>query len=113
MALTAGQMIDAIKQARGFVSKAAQLCGVSRTTFYVYVKKYPTVQEALEDEREKRHDFVENKLMNAINNDNIAAILFYLKTQCKQRGYVERQQFEHSGKDGEAIVLKWPEAMSN
>ena len=100
MALTAAKMRDAIKEARGFITKAADLCGVSRTTFYKYLNKYETVKEALEDERESRHDYVETKLMQAIEGNNIAAIIFYLKTQCKARGYVERYQQELTGPDG-------------
>jgi hypothetical protein len=104
MALTAGQMVEAIRTARGFVSKAADLCGVSRRTFYRYLEQFSSVQEALEDEREKRHDFVENKLMHAIDGDNITAIIFYLKTQCKARGYVER--VETTGKDGGPVIFR-------
>ena len=112
--LTAGQMIDAIKQARGFVTKAASLCDVSRTTFYAKLKDFPTVQAALEDKRVGRHDFEENKLMGAIDEGNVTAIIFYLKTQCKDRGYVERYQQEVTGKDGgpvqtQTVVIKWPE----
>ena len=108
--LTAAEMIAAIDKAQGFVSKAAEICGVGRTTFYTYLKKYSTVQQALEDTREKRHDFVELKLMKGIQEDNMTAIIFYLKTQCKQRGYVERVEQEHRGtkKDGGiAINLSW------
>jgi hypothetical protein len=101
-------MIDAIKQARGFVTKASQLCGVSRTTFYTYLKRYTTVQEALEDQREARTDFVENKLMSAIDEGNVTAIIFYLKTQAKGRGYVEKQQREISGPDGGPVEVKGP-----
>jgi len=97
---TANEVIEAIKDARGFVTVAASRLGCSRTTMYVYLKKYATAATALEDEREKRHDFVESKLMSAINGDNITAIIFYLKTQCKDRGYVERYQQEITGRDG-------------
>ena len=100
---TANEVIEAIKDARGFITVAASKLGCSRTTMYVYLKKFATAQTALEDEREKRHDFVESKLMNAINSDNITAIIFYLKTQCKERGYVERYQQEITGKDGGPI----------
>ncbi len=100
---TAQEMIDAIHEARGFLTVAADKLGCSRRTVYRYMRDYPTVQEALDDTREKRHDFVEGKLMAAINNDNIAAIIFYLKTQCKQRGYIERH--EHTGAEGGPIVV--------
>ena len=105
--LTAERMIEAINEAQGFVSKAAELCKVSRATFYNHLKKYTTVQQALEDVREKRHDFVEIQLMKGIKEGNITAIIFYLKTQCKSRGYVERQQHELTGKDGDSLILEF------
>ena len=98
-------MIAAIEKAQGFVSKAAEFCGVSRQTFYKYLKKYATVKQALEDIREKRHDFVELKLMKAIENGNMTAIIFYLKTQCKHRGYVERVQQEHRGDTDKPVEI--------
>jgi alkanesulfonate monooxygenase SsuD/methylene tetrahydromethanopterin reductase-like flavin-dependent oxidoreductase (luciferase family) len=106
---TAQEMIDAITEARGFVTAAADKLGCSRRTVYRYINNYATVAEAVEDAREKRHDFVENKLMSAINDGNVTAIIFYLKTQCKTRGYVERYQQEITGADGGPVVIRWPE----
>jgi hypothetical protein len=103
--LTAAQMIAAIEKARGFVTKAADILGVSRQTFYVYLKRYPTVQDTLENTREKRHEWVESKLMQQIDNDNLTAIIFYLKTQGKHLGYVERQEF--TGKDGDELTVRF------
>ena len=91
------EAIAAIKKSRGFVSKAAADCNTSRTTFHKMINEHPTLREAVEDAREANKDFVENKLMTAINNDNITAIIFYLKTQAKDRGYVEKQELQHSG----------------
>lgn len=102
--LTAEKMIDAIEKSKGFVSTAAQLLGCSRRHFYARMNTMPTVQAALEDVREKRHDFVESKLLKRIDAEDITAIIFYLKTQCKNRGYVERQ--EVSGPDSGQIVIK-------
>ena len=102
--LTAAQMIAAIESARGFVTKASEILGVSRQTFYVYLKRYPTAQRALEDTREKRHEWVESKLMHQIGEDNLTAIIFYLKTQGKHLGYVERQ--EYSGPKGNDLTIR-------
>ena len=102
--LTAERMISAIKDSQGFVVKACEILDCSRTTFYNYLKKYATVQQALDDVREARHDFVELQLMKGIKEGNITAIIFYLKTQCKHRGYVERQ--EHSGPEGDPITVR-------
>ena len=34
-------------------------------------------------------------------------MIFYLKTQAKDRGYVERQEFDHSGKIDSDQRVKW------
>jgi len=104
---TANEVIEAIKEARGFVTVAASKLGCSRTSMYVYLKRFATAQTAIEDEREKRHDFVESKLMKAIDNDNITAMIFYLKTQCKERGYVERYQQEITGSGGGPVTVTY------
>jgi hypothetical protein len=98
--VTAKQMIAAIEEAQGYVTKAAEILGVSRTSFYNKMKTFETVKQALEDTREKRHEWVESKLMKQIKNDNLTAIIFYLKTQGKHLGYVERQ--EVTGGDGDS-----------
>jgi len=95
--LTAARMIDAIQEAQGFVTKACDILGCSRNTFYTYLKRYSTVKDILSDTREKRHEWVESKLMKQINDDVLTAIIFYLKTQGKHLGYVERQEFEPIG----------------
>ncbi len=98
--LTAKRMIEAVIEAEGYASKAAHLLGVSRASFYNYLKRYPTVKAELENVREARHEFVESKLMQAIKKGNLTAIIFYLKTQGKHLGYVERQELTGAGGKG-------------
>jgi hypothetical protein len=102
--LKAADMIEAITEAQGFVTRAADILGCSRNKFYTYLKRYPTVQEVLGDTREKRHEWVESKLMKQIKDNNLTAIIFYLKTQGKHLGYVERQEF--TGKDGDNLKVE-------
>jgi len=90
--LTQGRIIEAIAQTKGYVSKAAQLLGVTSQTIYNYRDKYPKIAAAIQEEREQRHDYVESRLMDRIEIGEIAAIIFYLKCQAKSRGYVERQE---------------------
>lgn len=87
---TVKEVIDALIEKEGFVGNAAILLGCSPSTLYNYRDRYPSVAETLEAIREKRHDKVEGKLMELIEQGNVTAILFYLKCQCKNRGYVER-----------------------
>jgi hypothetical protein len=101
------RMCAVIEEKRGFVSAIAKALDISRTSFYAYLKEMPKARQALEDVREGRHDFVESKMMELINDGNPTMIIFYLKTQAKDRGYVERQ--EVTGKDGGPVhlVIDW------
>jgi hypothetical protein len=102
--LTAASMIDAVERSRGFVSEACRLLRCSRKHFYAKLKDFPTVQQALEDEREKRHDWVESKMLKGIEAEVPALIIFYLKTQCRDRGYSER--VEVTGANGGPMTLE-------
>jgi hypothetical protein len=108
---TAAQVIDALEKGEGYVSKTASLLGCSPRTVYNYRDRFPTVAEAWAGIRERRHDFVENKLHMLIKDGNVAATIFYLKTQAKDRGYVERQEL--TGAEGRAISVSWDDVRDN
>ena len=101
--MTAEKMIAALEKAHGYVSAACTELGCSRKHFYAKLKGLPTVQEAMEAIREKRTDYVESKMMKLIEAENPTMIIFYLKTQAKDRGYVER--WEHTGAEGDNIKV--------
>lgn len=101
---TAAQVIEAVKGSRGFVTTIAKRLGCDRTYIYKLAEKFPTVKEAIEEEREGNKDFVEGKLMQQIEAGNITGIIFYLKTQAKDRGYIERQEI--TGADGNEVIIK-------
>ena len=96
MATTTKTAIQAIQDTKGFVSTAAKRLGISRVQLYRIINKHPTVKEALTDAREEMKDFAESKLFTNIQEGKEASIFFYLKTQAKERGYIERQQLEHT-----------------
>jgi hypothetical protein len=100
----AATVADALTKARGVVSHAARLLDCDRTTVYAYINRYPTVAQARDDAREDLLDYVENKLLEQITEGNMTAIIFYLKTQGRHRGYVERM--EHAGHDGGELTIK-------
>ena len=98
---TTDQVIKAILEAHGLLSDAARRLHCSRTTLYRYIAEHPEVAEAREEADESTKDLVEGKLLNEIKKGNVTAIIFYLKTKAKDRGYIERQ--EHSGPDGQPL----------
>ena len=66
--LKAADIIAAITEAQGFVTKAADILGCSRNKFDTYLKRYPTVQEVLEYNKEKQHERVVSKLRKKIKS---------------------------------------------
>jgi len=103
MAISAKEMIKAIEGSRGFVTVIAKRLGCTRSHAHVLINKYPTVKQALHDERETLKDFAEGKLFGQIDEGNTTAIIFYLKTQAHDRGYRERREI--TGADGGPIVI--------
>jgi hypothetical protein len=104
-AYTAGEIIAALQAGQGYVSAAAKALGCNPRTVYNYRDRYKSVAEAWAAIREARHDFVENALHSRIKDGDTTAIIFYLKTQCKSRGYVERQEI--TGAKGAPLVISW------
>lgn len=90
----------AIVNAFGNLSQAASSLQVERVTLYKWIEQ-EGLEEAVIEGRNKRLDFVEGKLDQKINSGDTTAIIFFLKTQGKSRGYVERQEI--TGKDGQKL----------
>ena len=81
------EAIAAIEKSHGNVSQAAKALGISRQYLHRYVNKHSTVHEALSEARATVCDFAEGKLLEAMHNGEGWAIMFYLRTQGRSRGY--------------------------
>ena len=68
--------------------------GISRTTYYKYYNEDSEFRSEVDNVGESTLDFVESKLFDLISNGNVAATIFYMKTNGKRRGYIERQEAE-------------------
>lgn len=90
-------MLKALKITLGVVSHACEQAGIDRTTHYRWMKSDPHYKQAVDDVAEATIDFVECELFKQIKNGNTTATIFFLKTKARQRGYIERQEIEHSG----------------
>ncbi len=105
------EILEALEKHKGIVSTACASIGLARSTYYSWLKDDEPFRLSVEDIQEVAIDFVESKLMEKINGITMlgkeggdeeyptytlppsdTAIIFYLKTKGKKRGYVERSE---------------------
>jgi hypothetical protein len=87
-------LIEALEASLGVVSTAVKMVGLHRATFYEWVKNDPEFKQAVDDITENALDFAETALHSKIRGGDTTAIIFYLKTKGKKRGYVEKTEYE-------------------
>lgn len=102
---TLDQMLEAIRDSRGFVATASRLLGCSIKTVERYADKHPEIAEEIRHQKELMLDEAEGKLYDAIKKGQPWAICFFLKCQGKHRHYSERLQVT----DGEGKPLAAPQ----
>jgi len=96
-------MLQALGETLGIVAHACKKAGIERCTHYKWMREDEEYRNKVEEISDMAIDHVESALMQKIIQEkDTTAIIFYLKTKGKKRGYVERQEFEHSG---EKIVI--------
>lgn len=109
--------LDALSKSLGVVTQACQVTGVGRTTHYAWMRQDPDYARAVEAIEEEAVDFGESKLLQLINGvtvekkgrdgeavvykdkPDVAAVIFFLKTKGKRRGYTERVEVAHTSTD--------------
>lgn len=98
--ITDDMIIEALKATGGIKTAAVALIkkntGISmdRTTINLRLKKNAKIQEAIAEAEESVLDLAQGSLVKAIKNGNITAIIFYLKTKGKDRGFVEKHEID-------------------
>lgn len=106
---TAAQVAKALTEAKGFVSVAARALGCTDTTVRKYIARYPLCSQACADARESMVDMAEAKLFQLVQQGNVAAVIFTLKTLGKGRGFIEpglqlRMDSELRSKGGDTVT---------
>ena len=99
-------MIEALEKSLGIVTTAAKAVGISRNTHYEWMKDDEAYKTGVDSIGDIALDFAESKLHKSIENGSDTATIFYLKTKGKKRGYIERQEIEHSGD----MSITWQES---
>jgi len=105
-------LLEALEKSLGIVTTACKIVGISRQTFYTYVQDDEQFAKAVKEIDDVVLDFAESQLHKQIKENNTASTIFYLKTKGKNRGYVERQEFDHSGEAFDKIAIEIVETKS-
>jgi hypothetical protein len=95
---------EAIVKARGNLAQVARKFGVSRQAAWKFVESRPALKAICHDEREGMIDEAESALNAAVRAGEAWAVCFFLKTQGKSRGYIEKAEVEHDMKAAVKIV---------
>lgn len=84
------RLLAALWATKGLESVALSQCDLSRADLE-YFKEDPFFKAEANEIQEKFGDFVEQKLMQKINEGDVTAIIYYCKTKLKHRGYYEKK----------------------
>ncbi len=90
-------MIEALKVSLGIVSEACKTIDICRQQHYTWMKEDADYKQAVDDIAEESIDFGESALRKRIESGDTTAIIFFLKTKGKSRGYIEKSEVEFSG----------------
>ena len=76
----------------GNCNDIANYYSVKRRTVQLWISKDATgkIKRAFQEAREKLLDIAETKLTSKIIDGNLTSIIFFLKTQGKARGWIEK-----------------------
>lgn len=96
--MTNKEIIEALEKHSGFVSFAAKELGCCRQTLAKIIKNSIKLEEAKNSCRESFKDLCESKLKENVEANKEASIIFALKTQARDRGYIERQDINIDGR---------------
>jgi hypothetical protein len=98
-------LLAALTKCKGIVTDACKAAKIPRSTHYNWLKTDAEYQQAVEDLNEIALDFGEKMLFKLMENENATAVIFFLKTKGKKRGYVERQEI--TGAEGAAVEVNY------
>ena len=101
--VTIQQIEEKLIEGNGNTSAVARACGVTRQAIQQRIQKSPKLQKLVAELLETKLDTAEDKLFNNVERGEGWAICFFLKTQGKKRGYVERAEL--TGAEGGAIEV--------
>lgn len=89
--LTAATVAPLVERFLGNLAGIAKALGVSRQAVHKFVTTTPSLAAAVDAERERVKDLIEQSLVKKAILGESWAVCFFLKTQARDRGYTERE----------------------
>lgn len=102
LTLKKAAMLEALEKSLGVVTTAAKSIGITRESHYEWMRTDENYKAKVESLCDVALDFAESQLHKQIQNGEVSATIFYLKTKGKKRGYIESQRIAFE--DGEGSV---------
>ena len=102
-------LLESLEKSLGVVTTACKQVGIDRTTFYRYCKEDKEFKKQVDDLSNVAKDFVESQLFKQIQDGVPTSTIFYLKTKAKDRGYIERREYDLSG-SVKSKLIEWTPA---
>mgnify|MGYP001354216675 CR=1 FL=1 len=96
------QFLDILSQNAGIISASCRAANISRFTFYKWYNEDTEFAEKVDDVKEMQKDLCEAQILKKMKDGDTTMLIFYAKTQMKDRGYSER--IETTGKNGEPLI---------
>ena len=87
-------VIEQLKNTKGIISIACERVGITRQTFWMWLRDDPDFKKEVDEITEYQIDYVESRLLDKIEDGSDTAIIFYLKCKGKHRGYVEKTELD-------------------
>ena len=104
------QFLEILRDKKGNVTISCKVANVSRGTYYKWINKDDRFKKECEGIKDETLEFVESKLMEKIEGGDLGAIIFYLKTQGKKKGWNEKIEPEPDNHKIETIKVEFVSA---
>lgn len=104
--ITVADVLPLVEPNKGNVAAIARHLGVTRGTIWNRCNESPTLMAALEDARQGMLDNAESILYKKVLEGSTVELIFFLKTQGRNRGYVERQEITTPKDDPLTIEIR-------
>lgn len=100
------ELLKELVKSLGNVTTACKKIGIDRTTYYDWIAKDKKFKAMVDAVPEIRLDHYEKQLNKLIDDGNVAAVIFALKSQGKKRGWIEKQEHEITGNQFQTVNIK-------